>query len=110
MSESTLRETLEFARKALARKDWVFAREAIDNALTQLEATERDREVLRQAIEWCCQSAWMGCDIDGGYFQDKMVDLGLLVEVPASPEVKEEWDCDTMFTMPWLGTQGDENG
>lgn len=53
------------------------------------------------ALEWCCQAAWMGGDIDGGDFQSEMVERGVLVEVPASEEFKAEWQEDTMFVMAW---------
>ena len=56
---------------------------------------------LRAALEEITQLAWEGADIDGGDFHELMVRRGLFVEVPASEEFKDEWDCDTMFVLSW---------
>ena len=56
---------------------------------------------LRDALQWCAQHAWEGGDIDGGDFQSEMIERGILVEVPASQEFKDEWDTDVMYVMAW---------
>ena len=57
---------------------------------------------LRLALEWVTQHMWEDWAIDGGDWQAKMVKLGVLVEVPATEEFKEQWgDADTMFVLQW---------
>lgn len=55
----------------------------------------------RAALLWCAQHAWEGGDIDGGDFQSEMIERGILVEVPASQEFKDEWDTDVMYVVAW---------
>ena len=69
---------------------------------------ERDR--LRELFETVAQINWDVLDIDGGDFQDAAARLGLLVSVPASPEIAAEYDCEDMFTWAWspLADKGEE--
>ena len=60
-----------------------------------------EHDELREVMETLAQIVWDGCDIDGGDFQDLLEKKGLLVTVPASPEVACELDTDTMFTLKW---------
>ena len=73
----------------------------------------REIVALREMAEWCCEQAWEGYDIDGGEFQAKAEELGLIVKVPASTQVRDEYDMDWMYDMAWskLGRESQqENG
>jgi hypothetical protein len=48
-----------------------------------------------------------GCDIDGGDWQDRAEAAGLLVRVPASDDVRADYDMDTML-VPWYAAQAAE--
>jgi len=79
------------------------------------EQAEIKNEILkyRGILLWCAQQVFNGCDVDGGGFQDRMVELGLLVEVPH--ELKPDWflnewgddKTNKMYTLKWekLGQQ-----
>ena len=56
---------------------------------------------LRDALLWCAAQAWEGNDIDGGDFQNEMIERGIMVEVPASQEFKDEHLSDHMYVMAW---------
>jgi len=56
---------------------------------------------MRDVLEELAQISWEGGDIDGGTFQDLMVKHGLMVEVEADQEFKDEWDCDMMYVLAW---------
>ena len=60
-----------------------------------------DRDEARDALQWCSAEVWEGVDMDGGTFQDHFESEGLLVQVPASKEFREEWDADTMYVWKW---------
>lgn len=71
----------------------------------------RELQNLRELFEHVCQSMWaIGCDIEAADWQDKAEALGLLVEVPASEEVRAEYDCETMFTWAWSDAAKGEEG
>jgi hypothetical protein len=67
----------------------------------------RDREIaeavrpLRSALEWCAEQVFEGCDIDGGDFQDEMVQRGIMVSEPASDDFKAEFDANEWFVLAW---------
>jgi len=79
------------------------------------EQSQAETEInkYKGILLWCAQQVFDGCDVDGGSFQDRMVLLGLLVEVPHS--LKPVWflqawgdEEDTkMYTLRWeeLGKQ-----
>ena len=48
-----------------------------------------------------------GCDIDGGDWQDRAEAAGLLVTVPASDDVRADYDVDTML-VPWYAARAAE--
>ena len=58
---------------------------------------------LKWLCEWCLESSFAGCDIDGGDWQDKAEQLGLLVEIKIPEKRKEdypdcfEYECDSLF-------------
>ncbi len=56
---------------------------------------------LRSAIALVCEDVWGYSHQDDGDVQDYLESCGILVEVPASPEVRSEFDCDTMFALRW---------
>ncbi len=60
---------------------------------------ERDR--LRRFFERTARDVWDLEEIDGGAWQDTARDLGLIVEVPADEEAREEYDTDTMLVWAW---------
>ncbi len=60
-----------------------------------------ERDNLRRALEWISSEFNSGTgptDLD--YF-DTMVNLGLLVPVPATEEFKDDWGEDTMYVLSW---------
>ena len=65
-----------------------------------IEAVVAERDKLRQALEWIWREMMFGgpTDIDT---QDTLVTLGLLIEVPADEQFREDWDADTMFVLAW---------
>ena len=65
-----------------------------------------ERDALRSALEWCAERVFQGCDIDGGDFQDEMVERGIMVSEPAPDEWKIEWDADKWFVLAWLARGG----
>ena len=60
---------------------------------------ERDR--LRSMLQWCAETTWDRGDIDGGDFDDAMMEHGLLMEVEADEDFKAEWGVDTMHVLAW---------
>jgi hypothetical protein len=68
---------------------------------SRLAELEKDRENLRGLIEHALLDVWQGSDIDGGGFQDEAERRGLIVEVPASEEIRAEFETDVMFTWAW---------
>ena len=69
-------------------------------------AMRAERDALRSALEWCAERVFQGCDIDGGDFQDEMVERGIMVSEPAPDEWKIEWDADKWFVLAWLARGG----
>lgn len=69
-------------------------------AVARIEKLEAERERLREALGWTANQVWE-YTLDGGTFQDEMIERGLMVEVPASERFREEWDADTMYVMAW---------
>ena len=65
-----------------------------------------ERDALRSAMEWCAERVFQGCDIDGGDFQDEMVERGIMVSEPAPDEWKIEWDADEWFVLAWHAARG----
>lgn len=71
---------------------------ALDAEVRRLRA---DRDRLREFFEHMAHEQWGFSEIDGGDFQDRAVEQGLLVEVPADEQFKAEFDCDVMFSFSW---------
>ena len=89
----------EIAREAaFAKALTVEMMDKLDKVSTTI-ANERD--TMREVLERMAEDCWNGNNIDGGFFQDLMVEKGLMVEVPAPPEWSEEWDSDTMYQLAW---------
>jgi hypothetical protein len=74
------------------------ARKAI---VAALRAAEQREARLREALEWIAFTAWDHLHIDGGDFQDEMVRRGIMVEVPASDEMRDEYGVETMYALAW---------
>ena len=63
-------------------------------------AAERDR--LRAALAELSRLAWTGGgDINGGDFESVMLEHGVWVSVPATKELREEYECETMHALAW---------
>lgn len=60
-----------------------------------------DRDTLRQFFEAMALDVWGFSDFGGGDIQDRAVEMGLLVEVPADEAFQAEYDSDTMYTWSW---------
>lgn len=58
-------------------------------------------ERLREFTEYVLNTECWGRVLDGGDLQDKAEKLGLIVEVPADAEFRDEYDADTMFVPAW---------
>ena len=70
--------------------------------LARIEQLEKERDELRDAIAAIVtDSVWVGRDLDGADVQEMLEKRGLLVEVPASDEIREEFECDTMLALRW---------
>ena len=69
-------------------------------AFANRTAIVAERDKLRQALEWIWREMAQGgpADIDT---QDTLENLGLLVEVPADEQFKQDYDADTMFVLAW---------
>ena len=67
----------------------------------KLAEREAEVKVLRGFFEHMALDVWELTDIDGGDFQDRAVEQGLLVTVPADDQFKAEYDCDEMYTWSW---------
>jgi len=67
---------------------------------------QAERDKLRQALEWIWREMAQGgpADIDT---QDTLENLGLLVEVPADEQFKQDWDADTMYVLAWQAKADD---
>jgi len=59
--------------------------------MTKNEEVAREIEKFQQLLDGY---DWFEGDWDGGDFQDKAIELGILVEVEPSQEFKEEWGDD----------------
>lgn len=102
----TLREALERTlgnfERLLAGKPVRDAAETIAEARAALSTpVVGPSGAMREALEWCAEEAWDRTEIDGGHFHDKMLSLGLFVEVPADDDFRDEWESDTMFVVAW---------
>ena len=75
--------------------------DALNDQVAQIAELETERDTLRAAIRRICHDVWGYDDPDGGDVQDYLVEVGILIEVPASEAVREEYDCETMFTPRW---------
>ncbi len=74
----------------------------VERLRSQLDEARRQNEKLREFVAFCMrEGSWMGGDIDGGDAQDKAEELGLIVEVPADQEFRDEYDSDTMLVLAW---------
>ena len=62
---------------------------------------EAERDNHRRVLEKMIEPVWDGCDVDGGDFQDALESAGILVVVPASEEIRAEYDCEEMFQFAW---------
>jgi len=69
----------------------------LEDLLTEAEVRERR---LKEVFETLSTLCWEG-SLDEADFQDVMEKAGLFVEVPASKDVREEYDTDTMFALEW---------
>lgn len=98
MKTSEINDLLEELNFSSDGEDFPFKDRMIRAHDTLRSLTEEIAE-LRKALEWCSSRVWESGGIDGGDFQDAMEPL--LVEVPASKEHREEWDCDTMLVWRW---------
>ncbi len=76
-------------------------RHEIAELQTKLSTAEAERDELREVIERICTEVWGYDDPDHGDIQDHLVDKGILVNVPASDEVRTEFECDTMYVLKW---------
>lgn len=66
-----------------------------------LDAYEENRR-LREFAEYVLDThCWGRYDTDGGDTQGKAEKLGIIVEVPASPEFRDEYDAETMYACAW---------
>ncbi len=76
---------------------------------TQIAELLRDRNNLRDALRFCGEKAWDGMDINGGDFQDKMIDMGLMIQVPSDQEFRDLWgeEYDEMVGWAW-GQEGEQ--
>ena len=96
---AALESERDAALQRLVHEEGTNARLIAENK--RMATLEAENAELRKALEWCSQQVWDGSDIDGGDFQDEMERRGLLVIVPASPEVMAEFDSDEMFAWKW---------
>lgn len=79
------------------------AENAIDALHEHIAELRNEVSKLRGALEWDASQVWeFGLsDIDGGDWQDEMERRGLLVKVPASKDIREQYDTDEMMTLVW---------
>lgn len=77
--------------------------------VAELEADKAEHAKLRTLFEELARKAW-DASLDGSDFQDEAERLGLLVEVPASQEVRDEYDTDVMFAWVWSDAAREEKG
>lgn len=75
--------------------------ERIKSQAQRIEELKAERDKLREFFESLALDVWGYSDPDGGDFQDRAVEQGLLVEVPADEAFKAEYDSDTMYTWIW---------
>ena len=74
----------------------------IEELRNQVDALQQPSGIYRKALEHCSQDVWQGCDIDGGSFQDKMIELGLFVLGEPDQDYKDEWGDDAeMYVWAW---------
>ena len=78
------------------------ANKALHARVAELEG---ERDLTRAVLDWAARIVWDGGEIDGGSFQDKMVEAGLFVLVPDGlrpPEYIDEWgDTAEMYVLSW---------
>ena len=72
-----------------------------DVAAARIAEVAADRDNLRKGIRSICDDVWGYDDPDGGDTQDVLEKLGILVEVPASADVRDEYGCDVMYQVAW---------
>jgi len=75
--------------------------QAVEEVKGVVEGEQDEVGRLRGFFEHLSLTVWEFCDIDGGEFQDRAVEQGLLVSVPADEQFKAEYDCDEMYTWSW---------
>lgn len=68
---------------------------------TRVAELEGERDKLRQFFENIALECWGGADVEQSDFHDWGVAAGVLVEVPASDDIREEFETETMFTWSW---------
>ena len=67
---------------------------------------QSERDKLREALEWIWVEVLAG-GMDDLDFQNTLEELGLLVEVPADEQFREDWDADTMYVLAWQAKADD---
>ncbi len=65
-----------------------------------VERLERLRDGLRAVLEDLCRKHW-DTGLDSEDFDHVMRSAGLFATVPASDEIRAEFDCETMDTWAW---------
>lgn len=57
--------------------------------------------LLREAMEWAIQYHFEWGSMDSGDWQNELERRGLLVEVPATEEIRNEFETDVMLVPAW---------
>jgi hypothetical protein len=80
-----------------------------DRLALHAEVEQRTQE--RELLKWCIEQLFEGCDIDGGDFQEKAEELGVLIkvkippqEIEANPEKYEkclEYETNELYYPYW---------
>ena len=67
----------------------------------EVERLREEREEARDVLRWHMGEIWDGSSVDGFEFQDELEKRGLIVEVEASQEIRDEFDTDVMYVWKW---------
>lgn len=67
------------------------------------ECITKERDTLREFVESIMSHE---CE-DAGDIQGDLERLGLIVSVPASKQMRNEYDCETMFVPAWKAEKGE---
>lgn len=54
-------------------------------------------EACRKVVDYCIEQVFAGYDIDGGGMQDRLEELGLIVEKPGGYDPETDYDLDGDF-------------